>query len=275
MDRRAFLGTVTAATLLARRFSLAADPHKIGRVGVQLYSVRDAMKVDFEGTLAKVASIGYREVEFAGYFGHSPQEVRASLDRVGLAAPSAHLPYDSLGAEWPGVLEAASVIGHRYLVCPSVDERTRQQPGAWHRIAETFNRAGEAAHQSGIQFAYHNHTFEFQPVEGKLPYDILLAEADPNLVKMEMDLYWAITAGADPLVYFNRYPGRFALVHVKGKDKAGNMTSVAADNSIDWRAIFAQSGEAGIEHYFVEHDQPRDPFASIQASYSYLSQLRF
>ncbi|HXY50906.1 MAG TPA: sugar phosphate isomerase/epimerase [Terriglobales bacterium] len=275
MDRRTFLGTVTAATLLARRFSLAADEHKIEKVGVQLYSVRDAMKGDFDGTLAEVANIGYREVEFAGYFGRSPKEVKAALDRVGLAAPSTHIPFDQLSDKWPGVLEAAQVIGHSYVVCPSIDEKIRQQPGAWRQIAETFNRAGEAAHKSGIQFAYHNHTFEFQPVEGKLPYDILLAEVDPNLVKMEMDLYWAVTAGADPLAYFNRYPGRFPLVHVKGKDKAGNMTSVAADNSIDWKAIFAQSDKAGIRHYFVEHDQPKDPFASIQASYTYLSQLRF
>jgi len=90
-----------------------------------------------------------------------------------------------------------------------------------------------------------------------------------------MDLYWAVNAGADPLVYFNRYPGRFALAHVKGRDKSGNMTQVAADNSIDWQALFAQSEKAGIRHYFVEHDNPQVPMDSIQASFAYLRDLRF
>src|ERR1700757_4939298 len=275
MDRRTFLGTMTAATLVARRLGVAADERKIKKVGLQLYSVRDAMKTDFDTTLAKVSKIGYREVEFAGYFGHSPKDVKAALERVGLVSPSSHTPYDSLGEKFPAVLEGAKIIGQSYIVCPFVDEKTRQQPGGWKQIAETLNRAGETAHKAGVQFAYHNHSFEFEPVNGKLPYDMLLAETDANLVKMEMDLFWAVKGGADPLAYFNRYPGRFALVHVKGMSKNGEMTEVAADNSIDWKAIFAQSGKAGIQHYFVEHDEPKDPFASIQASYSYLSQVRF
>jgi sugar phosphate isomerase/epimerase len=126
-----------------------------------------------------------------------------------------------------------------------------------------------------MQFAYHNHSFEFEPVDGKLPYDMLLAETDPKLVKMEMDLYWTVKGGADPLTYFKRYPGRFPLVHVKGMDKSGNMASVNASNSIDWKKIFAHSEEAGIRHYIVEHDNPTDPFESLKESYGYLEQLRF
>jgi sugar phosphate isomerase/epimerase len=273
MNRRTFLGTVTAAALVARRIGLAADEHRIQKVGVQLYSVRDAMKADFDGTLARVSKIGYREVEFAGYFGRSPKEVKTALDRVSLASPSSHTPYDSLGDRFPAVLEGAKIIGQSYIVCPFVDEKTRQ--GGWKQIAETLNRAGETAQKAGVQFAYHNHSFEFEPVDGKLPYDILLSETDPKLVKIEMDLFWAVKGGADPLAYFNRYPGRFPLVHVKGRGKSGEMTEVAADNSIDWKAIFAQSGKAGIQHYFVEHDEPKDPFVSIQASYSFMSQVRF
>jgi len=108
-----------------------------------------------------------------------------------------------------------------------------------------------------------------------LPYDMLLAETDPKLVKMEMDLYWIVKGGADPLTYFKRYPGRFPLVHVKGRDKDGNMASVSADNSIDWKKIFAHSEEAGIRHYIVEHDNPASPLGSLQESYRYLEQLRF
>jgi sugar phosphate isomerase/epimerase len=275
MNRRKFLGTMTAASVLAPHLSWAAESRKIEKIGLQLYTVRDQMKEDFDGTLAKVAGIGYREVEFAGYFGRSPKNAKVSLDRAGLVSPSAHFNSSYLGDQWPGVLESAGVIGQPYVVCSSVEEKLRQQPGAWQRIAQMFNQAGEAARKVGIQFAYHNHSFEFTPVEGKLPYDILLHETDPNLVKMEMDLYWAVNAGADPLAYFNRYPGRFSLVHVKGRDQGGNMTQVAADNSIDWKALFAQSEMAGIRHYFVEHDNPQVPMESIRASYTYLRDLRF
>jgi sugar phosphate isomerase/epimerase len=275
MNRRKFLGTMTAASVLAPRLSWAADSHKIVKIGLQLYTVRDQMKEDFDGTLAKVAGIGYREVEFAGYFDRSPKDVKASLDRAGLVSPSAHFNSSFLGDKWPGALESAGVIGQQYVVCSSVEEKLRQQPGAWPRIAEMFNQAGESARKAGIQFAYHNHSLEFTPVDGKLPYDILLDGTDPNLVKMEMDLYWTVNAGADPLAYFNRYPGRFALVHVKGRDKSGNMTQVAAANSIDWKALFAQSEKAGIRHYFVEHDNPQVPMDSIRASFAYLRDLRF
>jgi len=275
MNRRSFLETVTGAGMLASRLSWAADTRKIEKVGVQLYTVRDAKQNDFDGTLAKVAAIGYREVEFAGYFERSPKDVKAALDRAGLISPSAHFNNSYLGDKWPGVLESAHRIGQQYIVCSSIDEKTRQQPGSWPSIAETFNRAGEAARQAGIQFAYHNHSFEFAPVDGKLPYDILLNGTDPNLVKMEMDLYWIVNAGADPLAYFNRYLGRFPLVHVKGRARNGDMTDVAADNSIDWKTLFAQSDKAGIRHYFVEQDNPTSPFDSIRASFSYLEQLRF
>jgi sugar phosphate isomerase/epimerase len=275
MDRRSFLGTLTGAGVLASRLSWAADTHKIDKIGVQLYTVRDAIKEDFDGTLAKVAAAGYREVEFAGYFDHSPKDVKASLARAGLAAPSAHFDNSYLGDKWPGVLESANVIGHKYVICSFIDEKTRQEPGIWPRLADTFNRAGEQARKAGLQFGYHNHSFEFTPVDGKLPYDIFLNNTDPNLVKMEMDLYWIANAGADPLAYFNRYPGRFHLVHVKGRAKDGEITEVKADNAIDWKAIFAQSDKAGIKHYFVEQDKSASPFDSIRTSFNYLHQLRF
>src|SRR6267142_6575223 len=152
MDRRAFLGTVTAATLVSSRLNWAADDLKLDKIGVQLYTVRDAMKQDFEGTLAKVAEVGYREVEFAGYFDHAPEAVRAVLDRNGLSAPGAHVDYDSLKPEkWPRVLEAAKVVGHTYIVNPWIDEKIRKQPDSWKHAAENFNRAGEASQKAGIQ----------------------------------------------------------------------------------------------------------------------------
>jgi sugar phosphate isomerase/epimerase len=274
MDRRAFLGTMTAATVLGKRLGWAAENHKIAKVGVQLYSVRDLMKADFDGTLEKVAAIGYREVEFAGYFDRTPQQVKATLVKTGLVSPSAHFGYGLLGDQWPSVLEGAKVVGQEYIVCPSVDENLRKTLDGWKQVAATFNRAGETAKKAGIQFAYHNHYWEFEPIEGKLPYDLLLQETDANLVKMEMDLYWAVKGGVDPKSYFDRNPGRFPLVHVKGRAKDGSMTEVAADNAIDWKRLFADE-KAGIKHYFVEHDQPKSPLDSIRASYQYLAELRF
>lgn len=274
MDRRTFLGTLTAAGILGRRLSWAAENHRIAKVGLQLYTVRDLMKSDFDGTLAKVAKVGYKEVEFAGYFDHTPQQVKASLAKVGLTSPSAHFDSSYLGDKWEGVIESATAIGQQYVVCSFINEDLRKEPGSWHHIAEMFNKAGEASKKARLQFAYHNHTFEFEPAGGQLPYDILLKETDPNLVRMEMDLYWATKAGADPIAYFNRYPGRFPLVHVKGMAQDGSMTAVGADNKIDWKKIFADP-KGGIQHYFVEHDNPASPLDSIRASYEYLSQLRF
>ena len=290
MDRRTFLGTLTAATLLTRRLGFAADDNKIEKIGLQLYTVRDLMKQDFDGTLAKVAAVGYKEVEFAGYFDHSPKDVRAAVDRHGLTAPSAHIDYKSLSDDkFPVVIEAAKVVGHEYLVNPWIDEEIRKQPDAWKHAAETFNRAGEASKKAGIQFAYHNHWFEFLPVNGKLPYDILLTECDPNLVKMELDLCWITVGGQDPLKYFDRYPGRFPLVHVKDVKRVPPVTAGGAQDFgssmkdmtevgsgiIDWKKIFAQSDKAGIKHYFVEHDNPKKPLESIKTNYDYLARLRF
>ena len=289
MDRRTFLGTMTAATLLTRRLAFAADDHKIDKIGLQLYTVRDLMKQDFDGTLAKVAAIGYKEVEFAGYFDHSPKDVRAAVDGRGLTAPSAHIDYKSLGEKFPEVIEAAKVVGHEYLVNPWIEEEIRKQPDGWKHAAETFNRAGEACKKAGIQFAYHNHWFEFLPVNGKLPYDLLLTECDPNLVKMELDLCWITVGGQDPLKYFDRYPGRFPLVHVKDVKRVPPVTAGGAQDFgssmkdmtevgsgiIDWKKIFAQSDKAGIKHYFVEHDNPKKPLESIKKSYDYLASLRF
>ena len=142
------------------------------------------------------------------------------LARTKLTSPSAHIDYASLtGDAWLKAIDTAKTIGHEYLINAWVDESIRNQPGSWPKIADTYNRAGEISKKAGIQFAYHNHNFEYSPVDGKLPYDILLDSCNPDTVKMEMDLCWISAAGKDPLDYFRRYPGRFPLVHVKGLAK--------------------------------------------------------
>jgi sugar phosphate isomerase/epimerase len=291
MNRRTFLetaSTVTAATLLTSRFGWAAGDHKIDKVGLQLYTVRDLMKGDFDGTIAKVAQIGYKEVEFAGYFGRTGQQVRAVCDRNGLAAIATHVQYDELDDKFPAVVETSKAIGLEYIVCPWIPEDLRKSPDIWKQAAAKFNHCGELSKKAGMQFAYHNHWFEFLPVDGKLPYDQLLKECDPNLVKMEMDLCWITAAGGDPVKYFDLYPGRFPLVHVKDLKTLPKITAGGAQNYgdtvdltevgsglIDWKKIFAQSEKAGIKHYIVEHDHPKQPFDSIAKSYDYLNKLRW
>jgi sugar phosphate isomerase/epimerase len=285
IDRRTFLGTMAAAALAGGAVRAAS----IRNVGMQLYTVRTDLEKDFAGTLSRVAAIGYKEVEFAGYFNHTPQQVKQALTANGLTSPSAHVDYGLLGPDkWPAALEAAHSIGHTYLVNPWIDETIRSQPGSWKRIAETYNRAGEASKKAGIQFAYHNHNFEFAPVDGRSPYDVLLEECDPALVKMELDLCWISAAGKDPVAYFKRYPGRFPLVHVKGLSKLTpggaatpidqllpTISDVGREDVIDWKRIFSHASEAGITHYFVEHDVSKAPFETLAASYAYLHQLQF
>jgi sugar phosphate isomerase/epimerase len=298
MDRRSFLGTVTAATLLSNRLTFAAD-HEIRKIGLQLYTVRDAMEKDLDGTVAKVASIGYKEVELAGfdqsadstvsYWKHTPQEVKAAIDKHGLTSPSTHVGFKSMSKEnFPKVIEASKLLGNSYIVMPFVDEADRKKPDIWKTVAAVLNRAGAESKKAGIQLGYHNHWFEFLPVDGKLPFDMLLAECDPDLVKFELDLCWITTAKQDPIAYFNKYPGRFPLVHVKdiktlpnvgegGNANFGDTADLAPVGSgiIDWKNLFSHAEKAGIKHYFVEHDKPKDAFESIASSYAYLSKLTF
>ena len=268
MNRREFVATAVAAALPP---GVRRAPSRLGPLGVQLYTVRRLMQRDFEGTLRQVAEIGYREVEFAGYFNRTPEQVRDTLARYGLRSPGAHLDFALLENGWSAALDAARTIGQEYVLMAWVPEERRRTLDDWRRIGGLFNRAAEAARGAGLQFAYHNHSYEFA-ADAQQPYDVLLEATDPALVKLEMDLYWITAAGRNPLDYFRRWPGRFPLVHVKDRTAEGRMADVGA-GAIDWRAIFAQREQAGIRHYLVEHDEPADPLDSIRASYAYLSRL--
>ena len=278
MQRRSFVrATLGAGAALALPSSILqacrAEPAPvvggIDPIGVQLYTIRDLVRDDMAGALSSVAEIGYREVEFAGYFDHDPVEIRSWLDGAGLTAPAAHvfpLEVNDLGP----VLESASVLGHRYLVVPWIPSEQRQTLDGYRRVAERFNTVALAVREAGLQFAYHNHDFEFEPMDGQIPFDVLLEETDPDLVQIELDLFWIVNGGGDPVDYFSCYPGRYPLVHVKDRLADGTMVDVG-QGAIDFPAILAHSEEAGIEHYFVEHDRPEDPLESIRESYRYLT----
>jgi len=285
IGRRSFL-SIAGGSLLAVAFghranamsSLApgaAVARRIERPGVQLYTIRDAITKDLDGSLARVAAMGYQEVELAGYRSHTVAEFRAALSRNGLAAPSTHIAMERVRDELPQVLDEAHMLGHEFVVCPNIpDEKTGLD--GYRRAADVLNRAGELAGKSGIRIGYHNHESELAPIDGLRPYDVLLDRTDPALVAMEMDVYWLVKGGGDPLAYFAKYPGRFRMLHVKDMDgtPARGMVDVGK-GVIDWKGLFAQSEQAGVQHYFVEHDYARDPFASIAASCDYLKKLRF
>jgi sugar phosphate isomerase/epimerase len=291
MNRRRFLTTAAATfgALGARRglgaAALAAETRttrveRLGRIGLQLYTVREDLARDLEATLAAVAQIGYQEVELFGPYSagtRTPRELRAALDRAKLVAPSTHVSSGLLYRGWDRHLDAAATLGCRYVVCAGVTTDERRSLRDWHELAGVFNRAGEAARKAGLRFGYHNHDFEFTAIDSRIPYDVLLAETDPALVWLELDLYWIAKAGADPLTYFARWPGRFFAVHVKDMDASPRrgMTDVGA-GTIDFARVFARARVAGLRHYFVEHDTPQPPaIESARRSYAYLRRLTF
>jgi sugar phosphate isomerase/epimerase len=277
-DRRSFLSTCGAALLGAACSRAGNTPtdQRLDRIGVQLYTVRRDMARDFEGTLARIAEIGYREVEFAGYHDKTPSEVRAVLTRLGLAAPSSHVPIEAFRRDIDGVIAAATQVGHRYLVVPWLDPSERRTIDDYRRIAEELNRFGEKVRAAGMQLGYHNHDFELAAIGGSVPLDILIERTDPNLLVLELDLYWVTKGGADPLTYFARTPGRVPLVHVKDSAGAPEHRQVdVGQGTIDFKTIFSRREQAGIRHAFVEHDDPANPIETLRVSYEYLARLRW
>ena len=251
-----------------------AAGRRLNRIGLGLYTVRDRMPGDLEGTLAHVASVGYTEVEFHDYFGRSPEQIRQALADAGLQAPSIHRSYDEFATAWDATIDYAAAAGHQYLVLAWLAPERRATLDDYRRTAEFCNQIGEQAKAAGLGFAYHNHDFEFQPIDGQLPWDLFAAETDPTLVQFELDLYWIAVTGEDTLARFRAHPGRFPMVHVKDMAADGAMADVG-DGTLDFAPIFAQSEAAGIKHYFVERDDPTDSFTSIAQSYRYLHELEY
>lgn len=242
------------------------------QVGLQLYTVRTLLEREFEGTLAKIAAVGYRQVEFAGLYGSSLRETAGILKRCGLSASSGHVSYEKLDRELAVALREANELGQEFIVCPFVDEGYRRTLDDWKRVCQRFNDFGEQARRAGLTFAYHNHDFEFSPIGGSVPYDVMLVETDPALVKCEMDLYWITRAKRDPVAYFQKYPKRFPLVHLKDMARDGAITDVGK-GTIDFRRILGHAALAGIAHCFVEHDSPASPMRSIETSLRFVQQL--
>jgi sugar phosphate isomerase/epimerase len=175
------------------------------------------------------------------------------------------------------LIEATHLIGHHYIVLGYLMPEERKTLDDYKRIIESLNTAGQICHKAGVQLAYHGHDFEFAALDGIVPYDLILKETSPALLKMELDLYWMTKAGRSPQKYFAAHPRRFALVHVKDMDRSPRRFFTEAGRGvIDFKTLLPQAKRAGVEHFFVEQDEtPGSPFDSIRISYDYLSALRW
>lgn len=285
MNRRHFLRNSSAAlagaTLLgptaSRALAAARAADVPAEIGIQLYTLRDIFPGDINGTLEMLSRYGYGEVEFAGYQDRSPEAIRAALDTFGITAPSAHVGLDVLRSDLGRVLDEAATVGHEYVVVPWLPPDQRPDRDGYLALADEINEMGRQSAASGIKMGYHNHDFEFDTFGTDRPaYFDLVERLDPDLVDLELDLYWAVVAGYDPVSIFEAYPGRFAMWHVK--DGAGDeMTqTVVGQGTIDFAPIFAASETAGLKHAFVEADFPPDDdsLAFAEASLDYLESLR-
>lgn len=272
------LGVALGAASLGRVRALEAEnaTPPLPRIGIQLYTLRALMTKDVEGTLARVAGIGYTEVEFAGYFGRTTTRIRDLLKANGLTSPSTHIPFPTSDDAWKRTLDEANAIGHKWVVIAGLDAAMRKNPEDWARTAEQFNALGVKAGENGLRFAYHNHDFEFGRVGNGTGLDALLSKTDPSFVDFEMDIYWVVKGGGDPLDLIKRHPHRFPLMHAKDATAAPARAMVdVGSGTIDFARIFARQKESGMAHVFVEHDSPTDPIQSATNSYRYLAGLEF
>jgi sugar phosphate isomerase/epimerase len=241
--------------------------------GLQLWTVRDLLANDPDGTLRRIADIGYREVETAGLAGVTPGAFSEKLKHNGLAAPSIHADYDSLRGDLGSVVREARTFGASFIVCPSVDAGERRTSEDWKRVCRTLARAGQAVRGDGLALAYHNHDYEFVPfADGSTPFDLLLQETEPGDIKLELDVYWAAKGGLDPVRCLRDNAGRIALVHLKDLG-ANGMTVELGAGTLPLEQIIRAALAIGVKHLYVEQDDSADPMRSIDASLRFLERL--
>lgn len=278
--RRDFLLALTAGALtpaLARAAAAHDTPAPFSGVGVQLYMLRAAMKADAAGTIARIATLGYREIEWWGNWGNTPAELRAMVDANGLTAPSAHIdPRDLSPERLPALLDVAATMGHKSLLVAWTAPDQRKTADDWKRTAALLSTAGERAARSGIRTGYHNHDFEFARFGDRTALEILLAESDAAHVDLELDCFWAYKAGQDPLALLKRHASRITMLHLK--DSSGAPQHAQRDigsGVIAWQPLLATAVAQRVTNVFVERDDPADAWESARAGREYLRTLGY
>jgi sugar phosphate isomerase/epimerase len=260
---------VLISLLLTVPSPVAAKAH----YGAQLYTVRAEMGCDFEGTLRRVADIGYDEVEFAGLFGRDPADVRPLLKKLGLKAVASHVDWQRLRDAPDGLIKETKALGAQYMVLAWLPPEQRQALDQWRWWVSHLNTVGKMARKQGLRLAYHAHDFEYQPIDGVRPIDLLEKGLNPKFVGFEMDVYWTVKGGGDPVALLRKYPGRFPLAHIKDIGKTDVAMADIGDGRIDFAAIFKAAGPSDFKHMFVERDDGADPFATLERSLAYLKSI--
>lgn len=287
MQRRTFVKSMMASTAtLPVSSSLFAGPKK-ETLGAQLWTIREYLKKDLTGSLGKLAKLGYNEIEIFGYdgtyWGKSPKEFSKICEDLGLKIISAHYETGRIDKAkgtlvngWDKAVEDAAQMNIPYMVCAWLFKEERTSIDLYKSLADMLNKAGQACSKYNIQFGYHSHNFEFPPIDGIIPYDLILENTDKELVKMEADLFWITKAGVDPVAYFKKHPGRFPLWHVKDMERGSEQFAEVGHGVINFDRIFAERNTAGLKHWFVEQDQTsREPFESLAMSRDYILKKKY
>lgn len=276
MYRRDFLvrsSLFSAGTVLLPSLCFASETDL--KFGVQLYSFRDQMAKDPLWTLEQIAAIGIKEIESARsakghYYGLTPKSMKQACEDLGMKLVSGHVHLDS---DFEKTMEEAAASGQGYLICSSMPSNG-QTVDNYKKVAEEFNKAGEACQKMGIKFGYHNHEYEFESDRGQVLYDVLMDQTDPNLVHMELDLGWVVVAGKDPLDYFKKYPGRFPLWHLKDMDMEHKESTEFGKGGLDIQAMMNHREASGVKHILIEQEEyASTPLESMQHNMDFLNNL--
>jgi sugar phosphate isomerase/epimerase len=279
MNRRAFVQSLTAAAV-----GVGAAPHqalaarRLDRIGLELYSVRKAMRADPERTLAAVRAIGYTDVELLwsfGNFGRSPQQVRDTLAHEGLRAPSAHISPTTILVGWERSLETAKLLGHEYLIVPSLQADMGLTLDDWREWADRFNAAGAVARRAGVWLAFHNEPDHMKPIDGKVPYDVFVERTDPSVVRLQLDTGNMLLGGGDPMQYLAKHRERYWSFHLKDAVADRSTDTELGTGIFDFKRFLAAIPDIARKPCHVEQENGRDELASARADFQYLSTLDF
>lgn len=283
-SRRNFIklsGLAAAGVLVAPSF--AFKPAK-KRIGIQLYSLREQLPKDVKGVIRKVADVGYKEVETYGYskkngfWGLDAKAFKQLLKENGLKAPSGHFDLNKFFIDGDtenlkSYIEASNIIGGEYITVPHLNVDVTTGLDGFKKVAAGLNKAAEICKASGLKLAYHNHDFEFKTFGDSTGYEVMLKETDPKMVKFELDLYWVVRSGNDPVKLFQDNPGRFPMWHIKDMDKVNShLNTEVGSGSIDFKKLFEHAKLAGLEYPFLEQENfAMDPYQSIKKSFDYMN----
>ena len=279
MKRRAFVQSIAAAAV-----GVGAAPHRLlasrrlDRIGLELYSVRHAMRADPERTLAAVRAIGYTDVELLwswGNFGRSPRQVRDTLDHEGLRAPSAHISPTTILVGWQRSLDTAKLLGHEYLIVPSLQADLGLTLDDWREWADRFNAAGAVARRAGLWLAFHNEADHMKPIDGKVPYDVFVERTDPSVVRLQLDTGNMLQGGGDPMQYLAKHRDRYWSFHLKDVVADRSTDTELGTGVFDFKRFLAAIPDLARKPCYVEQENGRDELASARTDFQYLRTLDF